>query len=265
MTKEPTTAQLELVARHGSGPLERALAAVQLARRRGREAELVDLLGDTKPDRTVGVDSDGGPEPMPRSDGGSVVESSGEVDPSGDHPHQGGPEIVNVVASGSLGRELLLTDIGPNIDAEDVTYGADDYAPTVAYVHRRDDSPTLTVYPSGRYHLEGAESHAEAEGLLAWFCRELERQGIDGLSVTFEIENVVAIGDLGRKLDLHALWRRLGHEQAEYDPEQVDKALTYRPDQEEAEFRIHSTGSVQVYGDSESVVSRGFEWLHGQI
>ncbi len=40
MTNEPTDEQLELVARHGSGPLERALAAVRLAKRRGREDEL---------------------------------------------------------------------------------------------------------------------------------------------------------------------------------------------------------------------------------
>ena len=37
---EPTDEQLRLVARHGSGPFERALAAAQLAKRQGREDEL---------------------------------------------------------------------------------------------------------------------------------------------------------------------------------------------------------------------------------
>jgi len=49
MAKEPTNEQLELVARHGSGAIERALATVQLAKRRDRIDELrllVDASGD---------------------------------------------------------------------------------------------------------------------------------------------------------------------------------------------------------------------------
>jgi hypothetical protein len=49
MAKEPTDEQLELVARHGSGAIERALATVQLAKRRDRIDELrrlVDASGD---------------------------------------------------------------------------------------------------------------------------------------------------------------------------------------------------------------------------
>lgn len=45
MAKEPTDRQLKLVARHGSGPVERALAIVQLAKRRGREDDLHQLVG----------------------------------------------------------------------------------------------------------------------------------------------------------------------------------------------------------------------------
>lgn len=40
--------QLELVANHGSGPLERALATVMLAKRRDRLDELRDLIADTE-------------------------------------------------------------------------------------------------------------------------------------------------------------------------------------------------------------------------
>ena len=45
MAKEPTDEQLELVARHGSGAVERALATVQLAERRDRTDELRQLIG----------------------------------------------------------------------------------------------------------------------------------------------------------------------------------------------------------------------------
>jgi hypothetical protein len=50
MTKRPTTEELMLVVRHGSGAIERALATVQLAKRRDRLDELrllVDANGDT--------------------------------------------------------------------------------------------------------------------------------------------------------------------------------------------------------------------------
>ena len=40
----PTIEELELVARHGSGPLVRNLALVKLAERRGKSAELDSLI-----------------------------------------------------------------------------------------------------------------------------------------------------------------------------------------------------------------------------
>lgn len=51
MAEEPTDEQLELVARHGSGAIERALATVQLAKRRNQIDELrrlIDASGDTR-------------------------------------------------------------------------------------------------------------------------------------------------------------------------------------------------------------------------
>ena len=56
MADEPTDKQLELVARHGSGAIERALATVQLARRRDREEELRQLVEATGNDGKKGVD-----------------------------------------------------------------------------------------------------------------------------------------------------------------------------------------------------------------
>lgn len=54
MANEPTDEQLALVARHGGGPIERALATVRLAKRRGREDELRRLVEDA-----VGNDNEG--------------------------------------------------------------------------------------------------------------------------------------------------------------------------------------------------------------
>ena len=45
-TERPTTEELKLVARHGSGAIERSLAVVELAKRQGRLDELVEVTED---------------------------------------------------------------------------------------------------------------------------------------------------------------------------------------------------------------------------
>ena len=55
MAEEPTDEQLELVARHGSGSIVRALATVRLAKRQGRENELRQLIEDLGNDENKGA------------------------------------------------------------------------------------------------------------------------------------------------------------------------------------------------------------------
>jgi hypothetical protein len=43
MREEPTIDELKLIAKHGSGAVERSLAVVQLAKRRDRLDELLEL------------------------------------------------------------------------------------------------------------------------------------------------------------------------------------------------------------------------------
>lgn len=110
MPTEPTTAHLELVVRHGSGDFVRALATVQLARRRGREDELRELLDEpqvqTDDDRGSTRDGPNGFQ-LPGVDIGSEPgrDSSTEL------AVQDLPEIQNVVASGSVGSDLDLDTI----------------------------------------------------------------------------------------------------------------------------------------------------------
>lgn len=46
MSAAPTENELELVAEHGSNPLTRALATVQLAKKQGRLDELRELIDE---------------------------------------------------------------------------------------------------------------------------------------------------------------------------------------------------------------------------
>jgi len=45
---EPTDDELRMVARHGSGPFERALATVRLARRHDRVEELREIVNENE-------------------------------------------------------------------------------------------------------------------------------------------------------------------------------------------------------------------------
>lgn len=268
MSDKPTTSELRLVARHGSGPLERALATVQLARREGREAELRELLGEPETaanaDEATPANSEANPKSDLQMDGGTAAGWETPGEPVRPQPGTNEPEVVNVVASGSVGRELDILAIGTAIDDWEADQGGDGYKPDVVYLRRRERGPMITVYRTGSYHITGARSVAEAETTLRWFCDEFDRLLVGRLDVTFEVQNVVGIGDLGRTLDLRALWSRIGHEQAEYDPA-VDSALMYRPETVDVDFRIHSSGSVQLYGDTLAAVYRAFDWLRSEI
>lgn len=57
--REPTDAELELVAKHGTGPLERALALVKLAKRTGHEEELRQLVGEPSDEESDDTEGEG--------------------------------------------------------------------------------------------------------------------------------------------------------------------------------------------------------------
>jgi len=130
------------------------------------------------------------------------------------------PEVVNIVASGTLGRELDIRAVGEDIDAAEVKPQTVEYETPTAYTRAREDGPLVTVYESGSYHISGAESVEEAEETRDWFVCELERMGVEDVDATFSVKNVVVIGDLGESVNLNALAIQFGLENVEYEPEQ---------------------------------------------
>ena len=175
-----------------------------------------------------------------------------------------GPTIVNIVAAGSFGQTLDLAALTTAIDAEEVSYGADDYNPAVIYVRRRATAPHLAVYKTGRYHLTGASTPLHARAAVNWFSGELNRIGVAGIEPSFAIANVMAQGKVGTNLDLYRLWTHWGSEYVDYDPE-CHPALMYYPERLPADFRLLSSGTVQLYVDSPAVVGDAFEWIHDNL
>lgn len=174
-------------------------------------------------------------------------------------------EVVNVVASGTLGRELNIRAVGEDIDAAEVKSQTEEYKTPTAYIRERDGGPLITVYESGSYHISGAKSVEDAEETRDWFVGELERMGVEGVDATFAVKNVVVVGDLGESVNLNALAIQFGLGRVEYEPEQFP-GMIYRPDERDSVFLIFASGRVVIPGTT-SVESgfEAFDWLLTQV
>jgi transcription initiation factor TFIID TATA-box-binding protein len=157
------------------------------------------------------------------------------------------PEVVNVVASGSLGRELDIRAVEQDIDAAEVKSQTGEYKTPTAYIREREDGPLVTVYESGSYHITGAKSLNDTEETNNWFVGELERIGVENVDATFSVKNVVVVGDLGKSIDLNRLAIRFGLERVEYEPEQFP-GLVFRPEESEDVYLIFASGRVVIPG-----------------
>lgn len=166
------------------------------------------------------------------------------------------PEIVNVVAAGSVGRELDVAAVAEDIDAGEVKSNTDEYSTPTVYLREREGGPLVTVYESGSFHVSGASSVKEADEVVEWFVGALESLGVEGVDVEYGVKNVVVVGDLERSVDLNRLAVILGFESVEYEPEQFP-GMVYRPPESEAVYLIFASGRVVIPGSSSAEV--GFE------
>jgi transcription initiation factor TFIID TATA-box-binding protein len=98
------------------------------------------------------------------------------------------PEIVNVVASGDLGRELDVAAVVDDINAGVVNTQGGEYRTPTLYVKQSEGSPLVTVYESGSCHISGAGSVTETESARDWFMSALGTLGIGVGDVTFGAE-----------------------------------------------------------------------------
>jgi transcription initiation factor TFIID TATA-box-binding protein len=175
------------------------------------------------------------------------------------------PEIVNVVAAGTLGRELNIRAVGDGIHAAEVKSQTGDYRTPTTYIRAHNNGPLVTLYESGSYHISGAGSVKEAKQTLDWLICEFELIGVENVDASFNVKNVVVVGDLGKSINLNELSTQLGFEYIEYEPE-LFSGMIYRPEERDSVFLIFSSGRVVIPGSpSEECGLLAFDWLSGQI
>lgn len=153
--------------------------------------------------------------------------------------------VVNAVGGGYLQRELDLEALHNDLDTYSCKFNTSNSS--CMYFQLKEESPTISLFRSGKYSIAGAESVSKLIKEDERFKNEIERLGIivKDNETDFNIRYLVGIGDLGYQLNLSEVLATIGPE-AEYEPEQFP-GLYYSPS-DTTTYILFSTGKVSING-----------------
>jgi len=173
-------------------------------------------------------------------------------------------EIVNVVGSGDLRRELDLEQITQDIDPFEVDLRQGMGA---LFLTIKEGSGLIILYRSGKYIVRGGKEYEKLYETNQEFLESLEDLEIipNKEDIEFDINNVVFVGDIGQDILLERLMIKLGMENAEFEPEQFP-GLVYRPTGYDCVLLVFGSGKVSITGSSsEEVALDAFNQLKEEV
>ncbi|MDD5417915.1 MAG: TATA-box-binding protein [Candidatus Nanoarchaeia archaeon] len=150
--------------------------------------------------------------------------------------------IQNVVASASLFVKVPLEKVAKKLT--NTEYNPEQFPGLVI----RLEQPKISalIFSSGRIVVTGAKSKAMVEEAVEEIKKELKKVEIETTKKPeIEIQNVVASGDIGMKLNLNKLAFQL--ETSEYEPEQFP-GLVYKVPKSHITFLLFGTGRIVCTG-----------------
>lgn len=157
--------------------------------------------------------------------------------------------IVNIVGAGTLNIEIALEAVANAIEAHTVRYDPDSHPGL--YLNFMTDSPTITLYRTGSYHITGATTSDELYDTHIQLLDTLEDLDItfdrDACLDEFSIRNIVCTAEYPGQLNLNALAIGLGLEHIEYEPEQFP-GLVYRLEDPPAVILLFASGKLVITG-----------------
>lgn len=163
-------------------------------------------------------------------------------------------DVVNVVGSGSIRKELDLDTLASDIGKPLARYEHDKYPGM--YLRFDDNGPVITLYRTGKFNITGASSSVELRELKTRFLEFLAEFGILELPIDdrFYVQNMVCVSEIDGVdgLDLNAASIGLGLEKTEYEPEQFP-GLIYRPEGSNCVCLLFSSGKVVITGSRSEV------------
>jgi len=169
-------------------------------------------------------------------------------------------KIENVVASVKLNHEIDLKEIVRAFP--DVDYRPESF-PGVVYKLEKPKTATL-IFNSGRMVCTGAKSERDAFKAVRKIVRNLRKEGIVILGKPeIKIQNIVAMADLHRNVDLETAFYKL--RRAIYEPDQFP-GLIFKMDDPKVTFLIFSSGKLVCTGAKrEEEIYEAVEKLHKRL
>ncbi|QLG48960.1 TATA-box-binding protein [Natrinema halophilum] len=174
-------------------------------------------------------------------------------------------EIVNIVASGHVGRELDLVALQSDLDAHERVYEPERFPGL--QLRFEEGSAVLILYSSGSYSIMGAKSEEELENIYIALSEAVGDLGVDIIDTGKrpEVQNLICRADIRREVDLSALSVGLGLENVEYEPEQ-SPFLFYWPEELDCLITIPSNGAVSITGiETMGEAEQAFAHLQNRI
>jgi len=123
------------------------------------------------------------------------------------------------------------------------------YDPAVyrcAYLKDGNTRGKISVFSSGKMICVGAKSLEDAERNLEYASRRLAELGLVGRTkIVVRLQNIVAIGEIGRPIDIERL---AGLPNVLYEPEQFPGAICHPEELEGASILVFASGKVVFTG-----------------
>jgi len=152
-------------------------------------------------------------------------------------------EIVNVVATASLGGRVSLEDLG---GVEGVTYDQEIYGGRVAYLRLPEMNGTVSVFFSGKMISIGTKNEEDAfRDLQCGRDLLIDRKLAGPVDLVPKIQNIVVTADLGRIVDLEELAYNYS---LVYEPEQFPGAILRIAKPCKATVLIFASGKIVIAG-----------------
>ena len=160
-------------------------------------------------------------------------------------------KIENMVYKITFNQEIDLTSFTENVKSSRIEYNPKSFSGVIYRVG--EPRVSMLIFESGKVMCAGAKCRDDVDRALCKLLNKFEEAGITIMTYpTIEVQNIVASGKLGFKVNLDVL--AMEYENVEYEPEQFP-AVILRLCDPEVSVSIFSTGKINITGakDEESV------------
>ena len=174
-------------------------------------------------------------------------------------------ELVNVVATGDLNRELDLDGLYQDLDLMVVDYSPETF-PGIK-IQISSEGATILLFKSGKFTVTGGSSQNEIRQATDSLRDRLSELGILDINENLQtkIVNLVYSGEIELNISLELLLTVLGFDNTEYEPE-ISPFVVYRPKNIDCVITISGSGKVVITGTTEERVAKsGLNEIERQI